>query len=46
MFVIWNMINSLAEVQTSVRTSRREVELGKAFLRAGSLVKGKRKEGA
>lgn len=37
------MINSVREVQTSVRTSRRGVELGKAFLGTDFLVEGKRK---
>lgn len=38
-----NVINFITEVQTSVRASRREVELGKAFLRTGFPAEGMRK---
>lgn len=38
------MINSIIEEQPSERTNRREAELGKAFLRIGLQVEGKRKE--
>lgn len=38
------MINSIIEVQPLERTSRREAELGKAFLRTSFQVEGKRKE--